>query len=75
MSELEARVGIGQFPPRLQGHYARFYWLLKHNRLNPTIPSLTLLVSVLVSANQIPKHFDHAQTLAVQIAASDLRAD
>jgi hypothetical protein len=47
---LEARVGIDQFPPRLQRHYARFYWLLKHNPFNLSIPFLTPLVSVLVSA-------------------------
>jgi hypothetical protein len=46
---MEARVGIGQFPPRLQANYARFYWLLNIDRLNPAIPFLTRLVSVLVS--------------------------
>jgi hypothetical protein len=33
---LEARVGIGQFTPRLQVDYAEFYWLLDHNQFNPT---------------------------------------
>ena len=43
------RGGIGRFPPRLQPHYARFYWLINYNRLDPPIPFLTPLVSVLVS--------------------------
>jgi hypothetical protein len=36
--KLEAGVRIGHFPPRLQGNYARFYWLLKRN---PSLPSRT----------------------------------
>jgi len=48
---LEARVGIGQFAPLLHPKYPPFHWLLKHNRLNPAIPFLTPLVSVLVSAS------------------------
>jgi hypothetical protein len=50
--ELEARVGIGQFTPLLHPKYTRFHWLLNINRHNPTIPFLTPLVSVLVSARR-----------------------
>src|SRR5580704_5309191 len=47
--KLEAGVRIGLFPPRLHSHNARFHWLIKLNRVYPTIPFLTRLVSVLVS--------------------------
>ena len=42
-------VGVGHFSPPLHLKYACFHWGIKHNLLNPTIPFLTRLVSVLVS--------------------------
>jgi hypothetical protein len=47
----EAEVGIGQFTPLLHAKYARIHWQFNINRLNPTIPVLTLLMSVLVSVS------------------------
>ncbi len=49
-SLMEARVGIGQFTPLLHSKYTRFHSLFNIIRHNPTIPVLTPLVSVLVSA-------------------------
>jgi hypothetical protein len=54
LGQLEARVGIGQFTPLLQPEYSRFHWLFNIIRDNPTIPVLTPLVSVLVSAVRQP---------------------
>src|ERR1017187_1140956 len=50
INNLEAEVGIGLCYPWLRLQYARFHWLLNINQHNPTIPFITLLVSVLVSA-------------------------
>jgi hypothetical protein len=49
-NNLNARVGIGRFSTLLQVKYAWFHWLIKQIHLYQTMPFLTLLVSVLVSA-------------------------
>jgi hypothetical protein len=48
---LEARVGIGPFSPQLRDKNAHFAEEINLNLLNQTIPILTVLVSVLVSAH------------------------
>jgi hypothetical protein len=76
---LEARVGIGQFTPLLRPKYTRIHWLLNINRLNPTIPILTPLVSVLVSALPMSlsinrDHYGHRRQPR-QPEPADARAD
>ena len=49
--EMEARVGIGPFTPRLRFKHTRFTSVIKHNHAYPPKLFLTLLVSVLVSVD------------------------
>ena len=48
---LEAEVGIDPLSPCLRGKNARFHWVINLNLLNSTELVLTILVSVLVSAD------------------------
>src|SRR6266446_7816437 len=50
---LEARVGIEPFSPQLRDKNAHFPEVINLNLLNQTIPILTGLVSVLVSASSV----------------------
>ena len=51
MNQTRARVGIGPFSPQLRDKNAHFSGGININLLNHTIPILTILVSVLVSAS------------------------
>lgn len=68
MIELEAGVRIGLFQPRLRHWNAWFHWLIKHNRLYPTITFLTRLVSVLVSTPDFRSAQHHFKLVSAKIA-------
>jgi len=52
-AKMEPTVGFDRFSSRLQGENSQFHWEFKLNRVNRTLPILTRLVSVLVSARNI----------------------